>query len=74
MATRVNACLGTMDSCARLTSMNVLKTPASMVSAEMASTRTFVTAMLAIPVLTAMSILMTVNPGDFTFFLGQTVF
>lgn len=64
MATRVNACLGMVDSCVRSILMNVLQTLASMASAEMGSTGTFVTAMLATQELTVMSTLMIVNPGE----------
>ena len=64
MATRVNACLGMVDSCVWLILMNVLQTLAGMASAEMGSTGTFVTAMLATRVLTVTSTLMIVNPGE----------
>lgn len=64
MATRVNACLGMVDSSARLILMNVLQTLASTVSAEMGSTGTFVIAMLATRLLTVTSILTIVNPGE----------
>ena len=49
------------------TLMNVLQAPACMASAGMALTHTFVTVILAIRVLTVMSILMTANPGRFYF-------
>ena len=65
IATHVNACLGMLDSCVRLILMNVLQTLVSTVSAEMGSTGTCVIAMLATRILTATSILMIVNPGEF---------
>jgi len=65
MATHVNACLGMVGSCVRLISMNVLQTPAYMVSVEMGSTGIFVIAMLATQVLTVTSMLTIVNPGEF---------
>ena len=64
MVTHVNACLGMVDSCVRLILMNVLQTLASMVSAEMGSTGTFVIAMLATGILTVTKILTIANPGE----------
>ena len=65
ICTHVNVCLGMVDSCVRLTLMNVLQIGAYMVSAEMGSTGTVVIAMLATRVLTVTSILTIVNPGEF---------
>lgn len=71
MATHVNACLGMVDSCVRLISMNVQQTLAYMVSVGMGSTGIFVIAMLATQVLTVTSILTIVNPGEFFILLVE---
>ena len=67
MVIPVSACQGMVDSCVRLTSMNVPQIPASMASAEMGSTDTFVSAMQAIRALIVIRILMTVYLGKFPF-------
>ena len=65
MATHVNACLGMVDSCVRLISMNVLQTLVIMGNAEMGSIATFVIAMLVSVVVSVKKMLTIVNRGEF---------
>ena len=69
LATRVVVVQGLVDSCVRLTSMNVLLTRVNMDSALMASTSTCVAVMLVTPVQTARLILMTARPGEYFVFV-----
>lgn len=69
LATLVVVMQGLVDSCVRLTSMNVLLTRVNMDSALMASTSTCVAVMLVTPVRTARLTLMTARPGEYFVFV-----
>lgn len=69
LATLVVVMQGLVDSCVRLTSMNVLLTRVNMGSALMASTSTCVAVMLVTPVRTAQLTSMTVRLGEYFVFV-----
>lgn len=68
MATHVSVPLALKDSCARLTLMNVLPTPAIMVNAGMVSTTMFVSVTVATVALNVKPILTTVNLSKWFYF------